>query len=85
MAPSKPLPARASLLWVKGQDQSPRQALTAQQGSGGAGGELQREPQGGGSELRQHQATLAGSVQLGICLPGPSTPSLSPSVDLDSI
>lgn len=55
MAPSKPLPARASLLWVEGQDQSPRQALTAQQGSGGAGGELQREPQGGGSELRQHQ------------------------------
>ena len=34
MALSKPLPARASLLWVEGQDQSPRQALTVQQGSG---------------------------------------------------
>lgn len=43
MALSKPLPARASLLWVEGQDQSLRQALTAQQGSGGTGGELGRE------------------------------------------
>lgn len=76
-----PLPSQSQPSLTGSHDgrlESETQALTAEQGSSGAGWELQREPQGRGSELRTApEATNSGSWMGQIPHQDPAWPTLS--------